>query len=263
MFQGRNSEAAAGFRRGAALHRAAGEHILALLGEISVSQALTYGGSPVEAAERMDDLLRQAHDSGNPSAQAWAHYLAGEAAADVDGARALACYAAAIEHGTKADSRLFVTLARSSSVALAASHGPAGAALQEFERVMEQWEDLGNEAAQWWVLLNLMILLARVGSDRDAALLAGAVLATRDRHPAFTRDVMRFEETLARIRDRLGRSATEDAIAEGACLPYVAAVVHARSAIRTAGQATPADGLAGRDILLQHAQSESGDSEPS
>ena len=242
MFQGRNSEAAAGFRHGAALHRAAGEQILALLGEVSVSQAMTYGGSPVEAAARMDDLIRLARDSGNPSAQSWAHYVAGEAVADVDVARALTAYAAAIEHGMKADSRLFVTLARSYSVALAARHGPVGGALREFERVMEQWEDLGNEAAQWWVLLHLMVLLVRVGSDRDAALLAGAGLVARDRHPAFTLDEKQFEETLARIRDHLGKSAIDDALAEGAAMSYAAAVVHARRAIRTAGQAIPADG---------------------
>ena len=101
--------------------------------------------------------------------------------------------------------------------------------------MVDQWEDLGNEAAQYWVLLNLVILLVRAGSDRDAALLAGAALANRDRHPAFTRDVKRFEETLTRIRDRLGPSATDDVLAEGAALSYGAAVAHARRAIRALG----------------------------
>ena len=111
-------EAAADFQRAIALHRAAGGPVLALLSEVASWQALTYAGRSVEAAAALPDMVRRTRESGNPSAQSWARYVAGMANADLDPPRALAAYAAAVEEGTRADSRLFVTLAaalRSSS----------------------------------------------------------------------------------------------------------------------------------------------------
>jgi hypothetical protein len=46
---------------------------------------------------------------------------------------------------------------------------------------MEEWDELGNVTAQWWVLMNVSMLFARLGEDRPAALLTGAVLGTEDR----------------------------------------------------------------------------------
>ena len=51
-------------------------------------------------------------------------------------------------------------------------------ALQEFGKVLDQWEDLGNELSQWWVLENLAVLLARIGDGR-ARRCAGAQPARR------------------------------------------------------------------------------------
>ena len=43
---------------------------------------------------------------------------------------------------------------------------------------MDDWDWLGNVTAQWWVLMNVATLFARLGEDRPATLLAGAVLGT-------------------------------------------------------------------------------------
>ena len=47
---------------------------------------------------------------------------------------------------------------------------------------MDEWDELGNVAAQWWVLLQVSLLLTRLGLDRPAALLAGAVPRERTPH---------------------------------------------------------------------------------
>jgi hypothetical protein len=234
MFHSRGSEAVALFRRNVALHRAAGEEILALQGEVSVNQALTYAGGAAEAAPALAALVARARDSGNPSALGWAYYVLGESLAETDPEGALAAYASCIEHSSRADNRLDVMLARSSAVSLAAHQGSPEAALQEFGMVMDQWEQLGNAAAHWWVLLNLVILLERIGSAADAAVLAGAVIATQDQHPAFGRDRERLEAALAGLRGTLGEQATEEALAEGAALSFAAAVAHGRRAITAA-----------------------------
>jgi hypothetical protein len=182
----------------------------------------------------MDELFDRARDLGVPSALCWAHYVTGETLAGTDADGALAAFAAAIDVGSAVDNRLFVWLAHTSSVAVAADHGSPVVAFAEFSRVLEQWEDVRNEALQWWVLLNLAVLLVRVGSDRDAALLAGAVRAARAHQPTLPRDEARLDATLDLVRDRLGVAATDAALTEGAALPFPAALAYARGAVRTA-----------------------------
>ena len=199
--------------------------------DVSAAQALTYAGRSTEARESMAELVARAEQSASPSASSWAWYVAGEVRAETDVEGALVAYSAAIEWGEKADSRLVVMLARSSSVALAACSGVPTAALEQFRQILEQWERMGNELAEWWVLRYLVVLLDRLGAARDAAVLAGA-LSTSDRHASFGP----FETALVHIGERLGASATEQALAEGAALTHSAAVAHARSAIAAAQQ---------------------------
>ena len=47
---------------------------------------------------------------------------------------------------------------------------------------MGEWDELGNVAAQWWVLLQVSLLLTRLGLDRPAALLVGAFRANGQPH---------------------------------------------------------------------------------
>jgi hypothetical protein len=231
MFLGSTADAVERYRRTAALHRAAGDPLNALMAEVSVCQATTYGGGASWAAGRVAELLGPLVELGNPSGLAWAHYVLGEATADADPERALGAYAAVLRHGTDVDNRLFVMLARSSSLRLVAGGAADATALEQFGTVIDQWEDLGNELSQWWVLENLAVLLARIGEARDAAVLAGAVVANRDRYPAFVRNED-LEPALHALRERLGAPVVDAAVAEGAALPFPAAVALARTAIR-------------------------------
>ncbi|RFU19897.1 BTAD domain-containing putative transcriptional regulator [Geodermatophilus marinus] len=234
MFRTRGEEAAGLFRLRARLHRSVGEDVMGLLGDLSVHQALTYAGRAAEAVEALGPLLQEARELGNPGALSWGHYVLGEALAGLDPTRALAAYAACIEHGTPVDNRLYVVLARSSAVALVAVHQSPREAVAEFERVLGEWEEIGSELSQWWVLQNLAICLTRAGAWADAALLAGAVSANTDRFPAFVRG----DDGPARAVDELARHLPAAELAalldEGSRLPIAAAAAHARAAIRRA-----------------------------
>jgi predicted ATPase/DNA-binding SARP family transcriptional activator len=243
-FDGRSDEAVAGFSAAAALHRAAGEPVRALACEISVSLALSYTDRLAEAAVRMPDLLDRADAAGNPSTMAWAHFVTGEAEVGTEQARA--AYAAAAEHAARVDNRLFGNLARTSMLRLAVRHDRADVALTDASRVVDEWEDLRNEAAQWSVLLIVAVLLVRVGAMRAGTVLAGAVLAARDRQVSIARDGALLHDALGRVR--LGTAPTEQALAEGARLSAAAAVAHARREIRTALQILDAPGAAVAEV---------------
>jgi predicted ATPase len=232
MFRTRSADAVELFRTTARLHRAAGEDLMGLEGDISAYQALTYGGGAAEAAARVPALLHRTRETGNPSVQSWAYYVLGEAYAKLDPPRAIAAYTACIELGTVVDNRLHVMLARSSAVALVAAHEAPRDAIAEFEKVLDEWEDIGNELSQWWVLQNLAIFLARTGAWADAALLGGAVLANIDRFPAFVREEEGLRRAMSDLESHLAPDDLQSLMAEGSALPIASAVAHARAAIR-------------------------------
>ena len=208
--------------------------------EVCVCQAMTYAGDAAEARKRLEDLRRRAARSRNPSAIAWAHYVTGEATAEVDLPAALAAYRAAVEQSLKVDNRLFLGLARSAAVALAARQASPQDALAEFERVMGEWDELGNVAAQWWVLLQVSVLLTRLGLDRPAALLAGAFLAGGTATYMLLGDDDRLQASIAALTERLGEQTVRAAFAEGAALGFDEVAALAQRSITAARAREPA-----------------------
>jgi hypothetical protein len=194
----------------------------------------TYAGRSSEARERLTELRRRAHATKNPSAIAWASFVTGEATAEVDVPAALSAYRTAMEESLKVDNRLFLGLARSSAVALAARYGSAHDALDEFDRVMDEWDELGNVTAQWWVLMNVSMLFARLGQDNTALLLAGAVLGTDARTYMLLGDEERLRETVREVTARLGRDVARATLTQGRELALDDAVTLARRTIREA-----------------------------
>jgi hypothetical protein len=239
MFAGRTAEAVTRYRMAADLYRAAGEPVLALLCDLSVCQVTTYDEGAAQAAARAMELLEPVRRSGNPSALAWWHFVRAEAIVHTDPDSALTGYTTAIEEATRGDNRLVLMLARSSVVTLLGAEDSPSIALDELGRVLDQWEDLGNTASQWWVLLCLAVELALTGKDRDAALLAGSVLANRKHQPGLVRDRRRLEDAVSAVRSRMGDAETEAVLAEGARLPFQDAVAHGRQVIRAAALDRP------------------------
>jgi hypothetical protein len=126
-------------------------------------------------------------------------------------------------------------IARASMLAIVADHDPPDEALAAFVAVMDQWEEIGNEALQWWTLLSAVVLLERLGAAGDAAVLGGAVLAATERRPAFAPDTARLEGALGRIRARLGEEDAATASAAGATLHVAGAVTRTRGGRRCPG----------------------------
>jgi hypothetical protein len=192
-----------------------------------------------EARKRLVDLRQRAHRSRNPSAIAWTYYVTGEATADTDLPAALAAYSITVEQSLKTDNRLFLGLARSSAVALAARRGPPHHSLTEFDRVMAEWDELGNVAAQWWVLLQICVLLTRLRLDRPAALLAGAFLSNGTRTYMLLGDEDRLQASIATVTARLGQQTAQATLAEGATLGFDDVVALARQTITAARHREP------------------------
>ena len=236
MFAGDFDEAIRRFEECVALNLAEERPLAALVAEVAVCQAATYAGRAGEARDRLTELRRRARATGNPSAVAWAYYVTGEATGDADVPAALAAYRRAMEESATVDNRLFLGLARSSSVVLAARHGAPHDALRELERVMEEWDELGNVTAQWWVLMNVSTLFARLAEDRPAALLAGAVLGTGGggRTYMLLGDEDRLWDSVRRVTERLGEDVARTLLAEGRGLSIDEAVALARQTIRAA-----------------------------
>jgi uncharacterized protein YaaQ len=102
-------------------------------------------------------------------------------------------------------------------VALAAHRGSPHDVLAEFERVLGEWDELGNVMVQWWVLMQVSVLLTRLGLDRPAALLAGAFLANGNRTYMLGSDEERLQASIATLTERLGAQTT---LTEGAMLSF-------------------------------------------
>ncbi|MDD7939460.1 hypothetical protein PHK61_13625 [Actinomycetospora lutea] len=239
MFQGRIQDALDYFRAGGELHRAAGEEGRALADEVSVAQTLVYAGRAAEARELLNGILARSSRATSPSLLSWSHYILGEAFTDTDVERALAAYTTAIAHAGEADCRLFETLARGSSVALACRSGAPAATLDRFDRLFAQQDQVGNELVELWLLRFLVVLLERLDAVDDAMVLAGALLTVQDRYPSFGPYASPVESAVERLRARHGAAATDEALRRGARLTPRDTVAHARRAIRAARSAIP------------------------
>ncbi len=218
MFRGRTEDAVERYRRHGALGDPTGRHVPGLLTALSVAHALINGRRTDEAAAVLADVVPRALRTRKPTTLAWAYYLSGGLVNDRDLARAAADYREAVRCGTPADSRLFVTIARSSAAALAARARDLDEAFVAHAQVLDQWLRLGNAAAAFFLVQHVAVVLARAGLDRDAAIGAGAVRAHIHEMPASAVDAERLEAALMQVRARLGDTTTNTAIAEGEAL---------------------------------------------
>jgi hypothetical protein len=231
MFAGQTDDAIARFRRSAELNRAGGQVVAELMTEACVCQAMAYGGRAEEARELLPGLRARAARSGNPSAVAWVHYVTGEATGEADVPAALEAYRRAEEAAREVDHRLFLNLARSGAVALTARCGSAADALRSFDAVMADWDEIGNVAAQWWMIRHVALLLERLGHDDDAARLYGAVEANSERSFFLMGEEERLAASYERIRERRGGHFLAEAFAAGGRLGLDDAMSAARAAL--------------------------------
>jgi hypothetical protein len=87
----------------------------------------------------------------------------------LDPARAVTLLAEAAALAARVDDRLFEAAAETAGVAIDSRHGDPAPALANFRDVLALWRRVGNDTLQANALRNLIVLLARVGSDEAAA----------------------------------------------------------------------------------------------
>jgi hypothetical protein len=129
-----------------------------------------------------------------------ARYGLGEALGDLDPARAVTLLSEAAALATTVDDRLFEAAAETAGVAIGSRHGDPAAALANFRDVLALWRRVGNDTLQANALRNLIVLLARVGSDEAAALVDAALPAA----PLYPAEADRLDRARAAVAERLG-----------------------------------------------------------
>ena len=232
MFAGQTDLAIERFRRAAELNRLGGHRVSEVMTEICVCQAMAYGGRAEEARRLLPDLAARASRTANPSAIAWAAYITGEATGESDVAAALAAYERAAAAARRVDHRLFLNLATTGSVALMVRHGSSDEAPDLLVRSMSDWEEIGNVAAQWWLLRHVALFLERLGRDREALELFAAVEAHGERTFMLLGEAERLRACHERITERNEASFVRAARAAGAGMGLDDAAAAARAALR-------------------------------
>lgn len=103
-------------------------------------------------------------------------------------------------------------------------------------QVIDRWQRAGNWTQQWitlqWITLrNVIDLLSRLGADEPAAVLCGALDASRNAASLFGADVDRLASTAAALRVRLGEQRYRRCLDRGAAMTDEGAVMFATAEI--------------------------------
>lgn len=241
LFAGRLDEAVEWYRRGAAAAGGEAERTFVRATELL---ARTYGNDPTAAA-LAEEVLAEVGPSTTPHA-AYAWFCAGEADLTGDRDRARRRLTRALELADLTGASLVTGLAGASRASLDARHGDAHLAAADYRRLIVHWRTAGVWSTQWTMMRSIALLLARLGQWRDAAVLEGAVRATREGHRIFGADATALDDLSRRAEAALGSDAYRDAVREGAELDGDAAAEHALRVLAAdrIGQADPP--IAGR-----------------
>lgn len=229
LFEGRLGAALDWYRRGDRAALAAGDVAQHLVAGAAELLALGYAGDPT-TRDRAEALLAEVGDAVTPyAAHAW--YCAGEAALAMGHASAAPRLERALELAEQTGAGLVTGLAGASRASIEARTGDPVVAAHQFRRLVDHWRRAGMWSTQWTMLRSIVGLLARLGHDRDAAVVLGAVQATHAGHRVFGADAVTLDELGRRLRASLGAAGYADALAEGAVLDGDAAVEHALRAL--------------------------------
>jgi tetratricopeptide (TPR) repeat protein len=191
LFSGRLEDSAAAARRAVVEAEATGDARGTVNGYVNQAITAAYAGR-FDQAEDAWRRLRDA-DPAAPSDQGWVAYTEGEIVLDRDPARALDALDRAIALADSVGNRFLGGVARVSACSLRARVGDPGEAQVAFAEVVEYWRRRGARLQLVTTLRNLVVLLERLGSPGEAAMLLGAVEANAT-SAAFGAEAARLEE---------------------------------------------------------------------
>lgn len=225
LFDGRLDGAATWYGRAVDAAAATGDEPQQLFVAATRLLAHAYGNRP-GTAEDAAALLADAGDTVTPySAYLW--YCAAEVEALLDVERARARYVRAEELAEATNASFVTGVASAARASIDARYGDPFAAAAGYRQVLDHWRRAGSWSTQWTVLRSIAALLARLGRERDAAVIEGAVRATGAGHRIFGADEIALNELRVQLRTALGDDEYDRAQREGARLDGDAAVEHA------------------------------------
>jgi predicted ATPase/DNA-binding winged helix-turn-helix (wHTH) protein len=202
-------------------------HMVALAAT-NASLSRTFAGDTGGARARLDAVRR---DDLAPSSRAWLAYALGEAcSSEGDHAGAIAAYGDAIELAASVDNPFVVSVALSSTAAEHARAGVPSTALEVYLSCLGLLRRHGNTVHAVTTLRNLVALLAALGQDADAVIIATAVTAP-DLRPTFGPESEELAGVVDEVRGRAGSSRFDEWAATGRGLDVAETILYAASAV--------------------------------
>ena len=187
-----------------------GDAHVAAFAAVDRSLARTYAGDPDAGLNALGvDPGRLA-----PTDAAWVAYARAEALSAAGDAAAAASYRAAIDQGSAVGGHFVVAAALTSLAVEHARTGEISAAFDTYAEALSTFHRRGNHTHAVTAIRNLIGLLADVGEDHGAVVLA-SVTGLESIRPSYGSEAQRTIETLDRIRARVGDARLDAWSAEG------------------------------------------------
>lgn len=201
------------------------------LGVLYRVHAAAYSGRATDTTAHLQAGWQVVERAGTPTLRAAYWFLEGEVRLDAEPRAALDALQRSIEIARVSRNRFVEGIARVASASMEARHGQPGDALAAFRTIIDDWRTSGDWAHMWTTLHNLVVLLERVGADRPAAVLLGAIETARTGAPAFGEDAARLAATAASLQASLGDAELPAARERGRSMSDDQAVAYALAEI--------------------------------
>ncbi|WP_162529727.1 ATP-binding protein [Nocardioides caldifontis] len=218
---------------------------------VSVTEALAtaYSGDG-PAGERAAAVAQvEAERAGEEVVAGWALYTRGECLLEEDPGAAEPLLAAALERASANEDRYLVGVTLVSLASARSRHGDPEAACSLFRRAVEHWHRAGNWTHQWTTLRNVVVLLARLGRHREAALVDGALASRATTARPSGAEAVRMRETRDGLVAILGGRTYDEAARSGARLSDDGLVAWVLAELAEEPDGTGVTGAVGPDRL--------------
>ncbi|MGH7750697.1 MAG: hypothetical protein ACREQ5_38890, partial [Candidatus Dormibacteria bacterium] len=231
--EGHFERAVESYRQAAALGQGCGDALQTVTDTGNTALALAYRGNSDEARAAAAAASSLAATTDIPTARAWAAYVAGEVRLDDDPQGAVSLLQEAISEAETARNEFIPGVAGLSLLSVSARVGDPQEALYRYPALLDHWQRSGAWMQQWLTIRTLIETFVRVGRDEEAAILYGALTASRTATTVTGADAARLAKALAALEERLGVDRVGALLAEGATLSDEQAVEYALGALRS------------------------------
>ncbi len=141
---------------------------------------------PEQGLAAAQECLQVARETGNPTALSMGHYALGLVLKKCDPQQALALLDEAARLAASVQNYWWEGIALMEAASTRAVHGDPAEAAAALVAVLDHWDRVGDWSQQWLNLRYVVRLLARLGADRDAAVLHHCLVSAGKPSPLTT-----------------------------------------------------------------------------